>query len=232
LAPTDSLAYENGSPVEIQLVRTDEDNGYLLRGDGWQVTLEAADSSGAPLALDASGNIVLNTDRFVQFSGTGFAPGSVIKVWLFSDPTEVSEVLADASGNFVGQAQLPEGIPTGEHTVQLNGLTKDGQLRSVSLGVVIQPNLVVVPVAPDLTGLMNGLLILAAGVLLLFFIVWRRRKKKEEEVSIPRRSGIEGVPILASEGFESSQPFPDDSRKKIGPAAPPNRKRNFKPKGA
>jgi hypothetical protein len=232
LAPAESLAYENGSPVEIQLVRTDEDNGYVLRGDGWEVALEATDSSGAPLALDGSGNIVLNTDRFVQFSGTGFAPGSIIKVWLFSDPAEIAEVLADASGNFVGQAQLPEGIPTGEHTVQLNGLTKDGQLRSVSLGVVVQPDLVVAPAPLDLTGLMNGLLILAAGVLLVFFILWRRRKKKEEEGAIPSSSGIEGVPILASEGFQSSQSFPDDSRKKIGPGAPPNRKRNFKPKGA
>jgi hypothetical protein len=232
LSPSDSLAYENGSPVEIQLVRTDEDNGYLLIGDGWQVILEAADSSGSPLQIDESGNIVLNSDRFVQFSGTGFAPGSIIKVWLFSDPAEISEVIADASGSFVGQAQLPEGIPTGEHTVQLNGLTKDGQLRSVSLGVVVQPDLVIAPAPLDLTGLMNGLLILAAGVLLFFFILWRRRKKKEEEGSIPSGSGSEGVPILASEGFESSQPFPDDSRKKIGPAAPPNRKRKFKPKGA
>lgn len=233
LNPSDSLAYENGSPVLIQLVRTEEDNGYALIGDGWQVTLEAADSSGAPLTLDGSGNIILNADRFVQFSGTGFAPGSIIKVWLFSDPTEVSEVLADASGNFVGQAQLPEGIPTGEHTVQLNGLTKDGQLRSVSLGVVVQPDLVVAPAPLDLTGLMNGLLIPAAGVLLFFFILWRRRKKKEEEGETPSSSGIEGVPILASEGFEASQQFPNDSRRKIGPAAPPNRKRfGFKPKGA
>jgi hypothetical protein len=232
LGPTDSLAYENGSPVEIQLVRTDEDNGFVLLGDGWQVALEATDLSGAPLRLDDSGNIVLNTDRFVQFSGSGFAPGSVIKVWLFSDPAEISEVIAGASGAFVGQAQLPEGIPTGEHTVQLNGLTKDGQLRSVSLGVVVQPDLVVAPVAPDLTGLMNGLLILAAGVLLFFFILWRRRKKKEEEGESPTSSGIEGVPILASEGFESSGQFPNDSRKKTGPAAPPNRQRKFKPKGA
>jgi hypothetical protein len=234
LAPGTSLAYENGVPVTIRLVRTDEQNGYSLIGDGWRVDLTALDSNESPLRLDDSGNIILNQDRFVQFSGTGFAPGSIIKVWLFSDPAEISEVLADASGNFVGQAQLPEGIPTGEHTIQLNGLSQDGQLRSVSLGVVVQPDLVVAAPAPlDLTGLMNGLLILAAGVLLFFFILWRRRKKKEEEGETPTNSGLEGVPILASEGFESSGQFPNDSRKKTGPAAPPNRKRfTFKPKGA
>jgi len=236
LAPTESLAYENGSPVVIQLVRTDEDNGYLLIGDGWQVALEATDTSGEPLRLDESGNIILNQDRFVQFSGTGFAPGSIIRIWLFSDPTELGDVIADASGNFVGQAQLPQGIPTGEHTVQLNGLTKDGQLRSVSLGVVVQPDLVVAPAAPvgfDLSGLLNFLWLIATGVLIWFFIVWRRRKKKVEEGEIPNNSGFEELPIFASEGFEPTQQFPNDSRRKIGAAAPPNRKRfGFKPKDA
>jgi hypothetical protein len=236
LASTESMAYENGSPVQIQLVKTDFENGYVLIGDGWQVALEATDSSGEPLRLDDSGNIILNSDRFVQFSGTGFAPGSIVKVWLFSDPTEISEVLADANGNFVGQAQLPEGITVGEHTIQLNGLTKDGQLRSVALGVLVQPALAVAPAAQvgfDLSGLMNFLWVIAAGVLTWFFIVWRRRRKKEEEGEIPNNSGFEELPIFASEGFEPSQQFPNDSRRKIGAAAPPNRKRfGFKPKDA
>jgi hypothetical protein len=235
LTPMESLAYENGSPVQIQLVRTDEDNGYVLIGDGWQVALEAADSAGAPLRIDDSGNIILNRDRFVQFSGSGFAPGSIVKVWLFSDPAEISEVIADASGNFVGEAQLPEGIPVGQHTVQLNGLTKDGQLRSVSLGVVVEPVAVVpAPVPFDFSGLMNMLWILAAGVLFFFFILWRRRKKEEEEVLSPVTDISEDL-ILASDVFEvqPTQQFPNDSRRKIGPAAPPNRKRfGFNPKGA
>jgi hypothetical protein len=236
LAPAESLAYENGSPVVIQLVKTDDENGYVLIGDGWQVALEANDTAGEPLRLDESGNIILNQDRFVQFSGTGFAPGSIIRIWLFSDPSELGDVIADASGNFVGQAQLPEGIPTGEHTIQLNGLTKDGQLRSVSLGVVVQPDLVIAPAAPvgfDLSGLLNFLWLIATGVLIWFFIVWRRRKKKEEEGQIASNSGLEGLPIFASEGFEPTQQLPNDSRRKVGPASPPNRKRfTFKPKGA
>jgi hypothetical protein len=178
----------------------------------------------------------LNAERVVQFSGTGFAPGSKIKVWLFSDPNELTTVTAGPDGTFTGSANLPMGIPAGQHTVQLNGLTKDGQVRSVALGVVVQPDLVVPPVASvgfDLTGLLNFLWLLAAGVLIWFFIVWRRRKKKEEEGEIPNNSGVEELPIFASEGFEPSQQFPNDSRRRIGAAAPPTRKRfTFKPKGA
>ena len=235
LAPSESLAYENGQPVVIELVKTDSENGYILRGDGWEVALEATDSSGEPLVLDDAGNIILNKDRFVQFSGTGFAPGSVVKVWLFSDPAELSDVVADASGNFVGQSQIPQAIPTGEHTIQLNGLTQDGQLRSVSLGVLIQPEAVIAPAPPvgfDITGLFNILWIFAAAALLFLYILWRRRKKNDEE-GIPTSTGSDGDLIFASESFQPSQQFPNDSRRTVGPAAPPNRKRfGFKPKGA
>lgn len=234
LTPTESIAYENGSPVEIQLVENETQNGYLLIGDGWQIALEATDSSGEPLILDDSGNIILNQDRFVQFSGTGFAPGSIVKVWLFSDPTELSDVVADANGNFVGKALIPEGIPTGEHTIQLNGLTKDGQLRSVALGVLIQPELVIAPAPPagfDLTGLMNLLWLLAAAVLVFFFILWRRRKKKDQERDPASAGSSDGDLIFASEAFEPTPQMPNDSRRKIGPGAPPNRKRfSFRPK--
>jgi hypothetical protein len=233
LAPSDSVAFENGLPVVIQLVETDESNGYVLIGDGWEVALEATDSSGEPLFLDDSGNIVLNNDRFVQFTGTGFAPGSQVKVWLFSDPVGISDVVADASGNFVGNAQIPQGIPTGEHTIQLNGLTKDGQLRTVSLGVLIQPSTVISPAPPigfDLSGLLNILWLIAALVVVLFFILWRRKRKQDEE-AIPNSAGTEGDLIFTSESFQPSQQFPDDSRRLVGPAAPPNRKRfSFKPK--
>lgn len=219
LSPAESLAYENGEPVLIELVRTDEENGYVLRGDGWEVALEATDSSGSPLLLDESGNIILNNDRVVQFSGTGFAPGSPVKVWLFSEPTALSDVIADASGNFVGQAQLPEGIPTGEHTLQLNGLTDDGQFRSVALGVVVQPEPQLIapavpPVGFDLGGLMNWLWLLAGLVLIFFFILWRRRKKDEEDETAPA-----GSPIFASEVFDPAKRKYQDPRG-MGPATP------------
>jgi len=237
LAPTESVAFVNGQPVAVTLTINKSDSGYVLQGDGWLVNLAAADSRGSPLRIDDSGNIILNAERVVQFSGTGFAPGSKIKVWLFSDPTELTTVTAGPDGTFTGSANLPRGISVGQHTVQLNGLTQDGQIRSVALGVVVQPDPVVPPAAPlgfALTGLLNLLWIIAAGVLsAFFFVLWRRRKKKEEEGETPSSSGIEGVPILASEGLQPSQQFPNDSRRKIGAAAPPNRRRfGLKPKGA
>jgi hypothetical protein len=218
-------------------VISDAQNGYVLSGGNWQVVLEATNDAGEPMRLDDEGNIILSSDRFVEFQGTGFAPGSIIKVWLFSDPSSLARITADSSGNFTGRAQLPEGIPEGEHTVQLNGLSQDGQVRSVALGVVVQPNLIGSPTVSsfDFSVLWNFLFpIVGLGLLFLlifagrkrwFIIAAKRRKRKEEQQTAAFTLNIE----------ESSprQQFPNDSRRKIGAAAPPNRKRPiFRPKGA
>lgn len=232
LAPTESIAFENGAPVDVALVLTSNQNGYLLQGDNWQVTLEATDTQGNPLVLDDTGNIVLNSDRFVQFQGSGFAPGSIIKVWLFSDPASIANVLADKNGNFTGGAQLPESIPTGQHTVQLNGLSTDGQVRSVALGVVVQPDVIPAPtITPvDFTPLWN-LALITAGVVMMFILVivarrrWlllaaKRRKRSESEEPI---LVDDFDPFLAQQIAEATplQQFPVDSRRKKARGAPP-----------
>jgi hypothetical protein len=253
LTPTQSVAFENGAPIEVQLVVTDGENGYLLQGDNWQVALEATDTEGTPLVLDDSGNIVLNSDRFVQFQGTGFAPGSIIKVWLFSDPSSIADVVADSNGNFTGSAQLPSDIPNGEHTVQLNGLSKDGQIRSVALGVVVQPDVVAAPTLTpvDVAPLWN-LVLITAGVVMMFLLVllarkrWflvaaKRRKRKEEKAekrsnrALAKKQERDAVkeqllldevnPFLAQQVAEAnpSQQFPADSRRKLGKGAPPKK---------
>jgi hypothetical protein len=225
------MAYENGSPVVIELVTTDNQNGYVLRGTNWEVALEATDPSGAPLRLDETGNIILNTDRIVRFQGTGFAPGSIIKLWLFSDPTSLTDVRADSSGSFAGSSELPFGISNGEHTVQLNGITEDGQVRSVSLGVLVQPNVITAPtITPiDFAPLWN-LALITAGVAMMFLLAligrrrWtlalasrkiRRGKKTERD--------MEHLLIAQLAGATPLQQFPVDSRRKLGKAAPPKK---------
>jgi hypothetical protein len=253
LTPTQSLAYENGSAVGVELVRNRSESGYILNGDGWVVNLEATDTTGTPLVLDNSGNIILNEERAVSFSGTGFAPGSTIRVWLFSDPSELMTVVADANGNFSGTTTLPVGIPEGQHTVQLNGLSKDGQVRSVSLGVVVQPDLIPAPVITpfDFAPLLN-LVLVTAGVVMMFLLVlvarkrWfllaaKRRKRTEERAELKagralakkqkRQAARDKIlfdeidPFLAQQVALAtpSQQFPVDSRRKLGHAAPPKK---------
>jgi hypothetical protein len=253
LTPNQSVAIENGEPVAVQPVVNNNENGYLLQGSDWQVSLEARSTSGEPLALDESDNLVLNSDRLVQFQGTGFAPGSIIKVWLFSDPASLAYVTADENGSFTGSAQLPADIPDGEHTVQLNGLSANGQIRSIALGVVVQPDLIAAPTfAPfDFTPLWN-LALAAAGVVMMFLLVlvarkrWfllaaKRHKRKEQRETIKSERAFakkgkreaqrqqllidEVEPFLAQQVAQATplQQFPVDSRRKLGKGAPPRK---------
>jgi hypothetical protein len=253
LNPTQSLAFENGSAVGVELVRNRSESGYVLNGDGWVVNLEATDTTGNQLVLDDSGNLILNEERAVSFSGTGFAPGSTIRVWLFSDPSELTTVVADANGNFSGTTTLPVGIPEGQHTVQLNGLSKNGQVRSVALGVVVQPDLIPAPVITpfDFAPLLN-LVLVTAGVVMMFLLVllarkrWfllaaKRRKRDQEKAELKagrslakkqkRQAAKDQLlvdhvdPFLARQVAEAtpSQQFPVDSRRKLGHASPPKK---------
>ena len=181
LNPQQALLVENGVATEFSIEPSDSNTGYVVSGEGWQVSLEAADGSGKPLNLDDSGNIILNSDRNVSFSGTGYAPGSTVKVWMFSDPTSITEVTADASGEFTGQAQIPAGLPDGEHTLQLNGVNKDGQIRSVAMGVLVAP--VPIPPITAVPSAVNGIAPLWLALLVLVLvafagIVWFRRRKQ------------------------------------------------------
>lgn len=181
LNPQQALLVENGVASEFSIEPSESNTGYLVTGEDWQVSLEAADGSGTPLNLDDSGNIILNSDRNVSFSGTGYAPGSTVKVWMFSDPTSVTEVTADANGDFTGLAQIPAGLPDGEHTLQLNGVNKEGQIRSVAMGVLIAP--VATPVIPAMPTAITGFDPLWLAPFVLAFIaiggiVWFRRRKQ------------------------------------------------------
>ena len=181
LNPQQALLVENGVATEFSIEPSESNTGYLVTGEDWQVSLEAADGSGTALNLDDSGNIILNSDRNVSFSGTGYAPGSTVKVWMFSDPTSVTQVTADANGDFTGLAQIPAGLPDGEHTLQLNGVNKEGQIRSVAMGVLVAP--VAIPALPVTPSAITGIdpLWLAPFVLVFFALgglLWFRRRKQ------------------------------------------------------
>ena len=192
LNPQQALLVENGVATEFSIEPSESNTGYLVTGEDWQVSLEAADGSGTALNLDDSGNIILNSDRNVSFSGTGYAPGSTVKVWMFSDPTSVTQVTADANGDFTGLAQIPAGLPDGEHTLQLNGVNKEGQIRSVAMGVLIAP--VVTPVLPLAPSAITGFdpIWLAPFALILIAlggIVWIRRRKQQNNVAKDETEG-------------------------------------------
>ena len=168
LDPSSYLVTENGSEASVTLTRVD--NSISLSSNDFSMAMEGTSPSGQPNKLDADGNLVITNGGNVNVSGTGFKANSKVKVYLLSTPILLGTVTTDADGAFNETLPIPSDIETGHHTLQANGYTTSGTVRSVSLGVVV-------PDVLPITGSSNTLLqVLLAGTLIgIGFFVRSRR---------------------------------------------------------
>jgi outer membrane protein OmpA-like peptidoglycan-associated protein len=72
----------------------------------------------------------------VHVAGTGFQPDSQVRVYVLPN-WYLGAIPTDASGVLEGSLPVPSGLPAGRYTLQTNGYTPDGTVRSVSTGVVV-----------------------------------------------------------------------------------------------
>ena len=156
LTPGQSLLQVNGkTDTNVTVDSNTADNGIVITGEDWSMDLDGLGPDGTPLELTPEGVLRLETEREVDTQGTGFLPNS--EVDLYVDPpvlvTDVGSratgegiyvgtVRTDLSGNFTGTATLPEDITPGEHVVQAIGYSPTAQSRAMSLGVIVDPWLV------------------------------------------------------------------------------------------
>ncbi|MEQ9086404.1 MAG: InlB B-repeat-containing protein [Pontimonas sp.] len=130
LEPGQLLVLTAGTPeiVEVDLV----DNGVNVSGDGWNIAV-----AGAPTETTTE-SLALKRDEPVAFSGAGFMPGTRADVWLFSDPTLLGTVDIADDGTFTADFAVDSNfVPTGDHTLQVQGVGTDGYVRAASLGVMV-----------------------------------------------------------------------------------------------
>jgi hypothetical protein len=122
----------DGSVQPIEVRRTgpssvaagDDDIGMELLGD--------------PATTEVDGKVMtVRPGGGVRVTGFGFAPGSEVEVWMFSEPRLLATVQVGAAGTFDALVEVPAGLPVGHHTVQAEGVGVDGAPRALSIGVVV-----------------------------------------------------------------------------------------------
>jgi hypothetical protein len=135
---------ENGRAVEVTVARTTNANGFTIVGPDFTLTIESFKADGTPAEIDVSGRVVIEQTGTMRVTGEGFAPNAKVKVWAFSEPIEAAEVTSDADGRVDTAVSMPAELAIGEHTVQLNGVSPRGDVRSVNVGVMlVQPTVTV-----------------------------------------------------------------------------------------
>lgn len=165
LEPGDSELTVDGVPRPVQVNPNTGDNGLDIQGDGWTMDLDGLGPNGAPLNLGPDGVLRVQVGRDVQTEGTGFKPESDVGLFLNPPPasttsqaagatwfrsyfahiasgTSIGMVRVDAQGDFLGSATLPRDIKPGTHVLQAVGFGPSGDTRALSLGVLVEPSLV------------------------------------------------------------------------------------------
>ena len=140
LTPGQALAFNAGAPETVTLKRSSA--ATSVEGEDWAFTVAGS-------TTDASRQTPAFTrDAPVTFSGEGFMPGTRADVWLFSDPTLVGTVDIAEDGTFTASFAVDSNfVPTGDHTLQIQGVGHDGFVRAANLGVVVEDP-VSTPLAP------------------------------------------------------------------------------------
>lgn len=162
---------EDGKVVSVEVVNTDT-GGLLMSSDDFTLGLEVTGEGNA--SPDSSGVLTLTPSGGLDVRGSGFVPGSIVDVWLFSEPTFVGTVVVGADGTFSGTLVVPGQLAPGDHTLQANGVSSDGLTRSLNLGVEVVANSFELPVTGGTPRAIDlSLWLLVAGT---FVLVLRRRR--------------------------------------------------------
>lgn len=128
----------NGSTIVATITPNTAGTGYVVSAPGWTLNLQPLDSNGTPVPLNGNSQIVLASNRLVGVSGDGFLPNSIVNVYLFSTPKLLGTVTTDAAGKFTANFPVDSTVIPGNHVVQVNGLSPAKEVRSASVGLLVQ----------------------------------------------------------------------------------------------
>lgn len=135
--PGSGLATTDGvdTPVELLLKGG---NALVMSGDGFRVRVSrkcTTDCTATNPETEAETVSLVRGEHF-RLSGRGYEPGSTVHAWVFSKPVYLGEISVGANGTF-SRTFSSITVKTGSHTIQVNGRSTSGKLRSANLGIVV-----------------------------------------------------------------------------------------------
>jgi hypothetical protein len=102
-----------------------------------QVAIQTTDIKGQNIPAPDDGIIRAVKGQTITVSGDGLIPGSKFSVWLFSEPTKLGEGKVSGDSTFNKVFLVPDKLPPGSHTLQINGINTDQKVISLTTGVIL-----------------------------------------------------------------------------------------------
>lgn len=139
-APGKAVVTVDGKPQAVSLEVID--NSYLrLSSDGFSMDLASIGINDQLIPItdiEAVIRIIRGEGASVQVKGFGFEPGTVITLYVFSEPQMLGHVPVRENGTFEGTLAIPADLELGRHTLQANGVVRNTkEVQSVSVGVLV-----------------------------------------------------------------------------------------------
>jgi len=168
---------DGATAKSIEITRINGTSLRMTSTDGFRLVISTRDKNGDPVLFNSRGGIVVKHGNLISIAGEGFAPGTTAKTWLFSSPRELGNLNVSPNGSFAADFPITDDIRVGNHTAQVNGLSPDGEVRSLSLDVEILPNDGPAPYDP----LANRLAVAALVAQAMALLALSRRKDNDED---------------------------------------------------
>jgi outer membrane protein OmpA-like peptidoglycan-associated protein len=125
-------------------------SSIIARSDGVTMTITTAST----ISTTTGFTVVLVKNDAASVTGTGFFPGSVVDLYMFSPQIFLGSVVVKASGDYSKTVRIPANVPVGNDIVLSQGFVKSGARASVSVGIVVDAsNAALLTLFPFATGL-------------------------------------------------------------------------------
>lgn len=135
VAPGEAAVTIGGEAASVAIKR--ENNQVTLAVGDMSATFGSVNKNGDVAALDADGNVRLNSGDVVRVALAGFQANSEVEVWLFSTPHLMGKAKVGADGVVVGNFNVPKNVPAGSHRIALVATTADGKPVTLAVGVKV-----------------------------------------------------------------------------------------------
>jgi hypothetical protein len=136
--PGEAVETVNGEsgPMVIEVV---DSIRVRVSSEAFELSIQVSDSEGQTVGVSPDNMILrLQEDGRIRVAGSGMEPGTVVSVWLFSNPVLAGQLMVNANGDFGGELPVPPGLGLGQHTIQVTGIDRRSVRRSASIGVILE----------------------------------------------------------------------------------------------
>jgi hypothetical protein len=136
LAAGETFAIVRGQKVDAKIDQVNDALVITLPNEV-KITIGPLTASSDSAKVSTDGILRVFNNQSVDVSSEGLVPGTTYTVFMFSDPVELGRGSASADGRVSTSVLIPKDAKAEQHTLQLNGVGKGGEVVSVSLGFKI-----------------------------------------------------------------------------------------------